>query len=69
MPGPTPQIVPILNPGPNGYRVTGGSLTSPLIVPAGQAGSIPTSVVYGTPLVIELMDEDGLAGGHGEEGP
>lgn len=67
MPGPSPQVVPISNPGPNGYRVTGGSLASPLIVPAGQSASPSPSVVYGTPLVIELMDGDGLSGGHGEE--
>jgi len=67
MPGPAPQVVPINNLGPNGYKVTGGNLTSPLIVPAGTIAPSPPAVVYGTVLVIELLDGDGLGGGHGEE--
>jgi hypothetical protein len=67
MPGPSPQVVPISNPGPNGYKVTGGNITTPLIVPAGHSASPSPSVVYGTPLVIELLEGDGLAGGGGEE--
>ncbi len=64
MPGPTPQEITIVNPGPNAIRVTGGTAGTPVdITVSGTA-----TVGYTAPLTIQLLDEGGgLAGGPGEE--